>query len=78
MIAPHVSRPSLAVYLAGLLALAIFTVASVKVNLFVGTREYRVVGTYWASGDAANHHRNPYAVVTFLSSLRRLQTTAKF
>lgn len=62
MIAPHVSRRSLAVYLAGLLALAIFTVVSVKVNLFVGTREYRVVGTYWASGDAANHHQNPYAV----------------
>jgi len=62
MIAPHVSRRSLAVYLAGLFALAAFAVASVKVNLFAATKEYRVVGTYWASGDAANHHQNPYAV----------------
>jgi hypothetical protein len=54
-------RPKINVFLFGVLTLAVWTVTSTHHNLYAGSKQYRVVGTYWASGDALNHGHNPYA-----------------
>lgn len=46
-----------AIGLALLIAIAIFANGQ-----FHQSDNYRVIGSFWASGDAANHHLNPYAV----------------
>lgn len=56
---------SLKVFLFGFLALALFTGWTIQHDLHKG--EYWVVGTYWASGEAANHHQNPYAALSLSS-----------
>lgn len=65
MMPARISRRSLTVFLLGSFALALFTGWTMQHDLRKG--EYWVVGTYWASGDAANHHQNPYAALTLSS-----------